>query len=71
MIIWEQVESTIHSIGINIFKFNKPKKPKRKWRWISLMGPDKLTILEKFPTMCKINLTDEDIVNFELSAQQW
>ncbi|CAG8854448.1 12773_t:CDS:1, partial [Gigaspora margarita] len=94
--IREQIESTIHSIGVNIFKFKEPETPKGKWRWTSLMGPDKLIILNKFPvtsfilgqrgkeiqqlwhdfffiykTMRKINLTNEDIVNFELLTRQW
>ena len=92
--IRQQIESTIHSLGINIFKFVEPETPKGKWRWTSLMGPNKLTILEKFPvaifilgqrgneiqklwhdffiynTMCKIDLTDEDIVNFKFLAWQ-
>ncbi|CAG8766351.1 7585_t:CDS:2 [Gigaspora margarita] len=45
----EQIESTIYSISVNIFKFKEPEAPKRKWHWTSLMGPDKLIILNKFP----------------------
>ncbi|CAG8584520.1 1696_t:CDS:2, partial [Scutellospora calospora] len=57
--IRERIELTIHSLGINIFKFKEPETSKGRWYWTSLMGPDKL------------DLTDEDIINFKTLARQW
>jgi len=49
MTIRERIELVIHSLGINVFKFKEPEIPKGKWHWTSLMGLDKLVILENFP----------------------
>jgi len=49
MTIRERIELVIHSLRINVFKFKEPEIPKGKWRWTSLMGPDKLVILKNFP----------------------
>ncbi|CAG8832268.1 29435_t:CDS:2, partial [Gigaspora margarita] len=46
--IQKQIESTIYSININIFKFKEPEIPKGKWHWMLLIGPNKLIILNKF-----------------------